>query len=119
MALESSVENLKEITLSVDLRVYSIEALKNTGYALGRNLVTKIEMADATQARVTLIPLNGELEVKTLVGRFWLELLDQDLRESVGRETAPIRNLIMAHALSRVSLLNPELETGEPNVEGK
>jgi hypothetical protein len=40
--------------------------------------------------------------------------LDQSLREIVARESEPVRNLILAHALSRTPFVDPELETVDP-----
>ncbi len=103
-----------EIGFTVDLRVYSLEALKKAMYALGRVCTAQISLLDDVRANVALNPLPGELDASALEGYFWQEILDQDLRESVGRETSLVRNLIMAHALSKVPLLNPDLESGDP-----
>jgi His-Xaa-Ser system protein HxsD len=37
---------------------------------------------------------------------FFQELLDQDLRETIARETQQARSVILAHAFSRTSLLD-------------
>jgi His-Xaa-Ser system protein HxsD len=40
--------------------------------------------------------------LESIAGEFFNALLDQQLREKVGQESEKIRNLILAHALSRV-----------------
>lgn len=117
MDLELREDHSSDVVLSVDLRAYSLEALKKAAYALGRVSSSRIELLDDATARVVLFPNPGESVGQVLAARFWQELLDQDLRESVGRETGPVRNLIMAHALSKLPLLNPGLESGEPSFE--
>jgi hypothetical protein len=49
-----------------------------------------------------------------LRARFHRELLDQDLRGVIASETEALRNLVVAHALSRIPLIHPELESGIP-----
>lgn len=39
---------------------------------------------------------------------FQQALLDQDLREIVSEETEGVRNLILAHAFSKTTLIKPE-----------
>lgn len=43
-----------------------------------------------------------------LLGEFNNEVLDQQLREDIARETDGIRDLILAQAFSRVSVFHPE-----------
>jgi hypothetical protein len=49
-----------------------------------------------------------------MAGEFCNALLDQTLREIVSQESEAERNLILAHALSRTTLIHPELETESP-----
>jgi His-Xaa-Ser system protein HxsD len=46
-----------------------------------------------------------------IAGEFCNELLDQTLREIVARESEPVRNLVLAHALSRTPFADTESET--------
>ncbi len=57
----------------------------------------------------------GELGVAHLVtiapyNQLFQELLDQELREQIAVETAPLRNLILAHAYSRTGLPSDDHE---------
>ena len=56
-------------------------------------------------------------DIAALAGEFVNLLLDETLREEIGRETEPVRNLILAHALSETALLRPELETADPEAD--
>ena len=42
------------------------------------------------------------------VDQFKKEILDQDLRESIKRETEPVRNLVLAQAFSKTNLIKDE-----------
>jgi hypothetical protein len=48
-----------------------------------------------------------------MAGEFCNEVLDQELRETIAEETAGIRNLLLAQAFSKTSLIDPELETAD------
>lgn len=53
-------------------------------------------------------PKNDQQRLDDLAGEFCNELLDQTLREIIGRESEPVRNLVLAHALSRGHLTPSE-----------
>jgi His-Xaa-Ser system protein HxsD len=72
----------------------------------------------ATCTAVLGTPVNGQLPIMFLfaaerseaamqrsMATFFEELLDQDLRERVAKETEPLRALILAHAFSRTALI--------------
>jgi hypothetical protein len=46
-----------------------------------------------------------------MAGEFCNEVLDQELREIIAEETVGIRDLLLAQAFSKTSLIDPELET--------
>lgn len=102
------------VSVEIDLRVYSIQAVKKACYALGSIATSSIQLSGEQKAMVSLLP-RGLFPEAELVQFFQQELLDQDLREIIARETEPLRNLIFAHALSKVPLLNTDLE-GDPPV---
>jgi His-Xaa-Ser system protein HxsD len=62
-------------------------------------------------------PKESAEPIDKLVGEFCNEVLDQDLRETVAEETTGIRNLLLAQAFSKTSLIDSELETGEYDAE--
>ena len=104
-----------ELLILVDLKVFSLSAVKKTLYVLGALATAEVQLRDEFTADIhytlrTGSPLGDDFPI-----RFQQELLDQDLRESISSQTEGVRNLIIAHALSRVPLINPELEIAGPN----
>lgn len=98
----------ENMVLSVDTRIYSLDAIKKTAYKFAAVTSVVLEPnADGTVA--VLFNFDGahrKSDPDRVIADFCNELLDQDLRETIKRETAPIRNLILAHAFSRSSLID-------------
>ncbi len=89
--------------------VYTLETIKKAAYRLsetcafefridGDDFVCELLFADSTTNEQI-----GETE-----RQFRTEVLDQDLRQLIADETAPIRNVILANAFSRSGLQNGE-----------
>jgi His-Xaa-Ser system protein HxsD len=53
-------------------------------------------------------PTTTDVTAREAARLFFQELLDQELREKIGQETAPLRNLILAHAFSKIDLIRRE-----------
>lgn len=111
-----------ERTIYVDLRVFSMNAVKKTVYRFCSKYSADIVSEGPTRLRVTFTPRDGsEPADRNVEADFKSELLDQDLRERIYAETEPVRRLLLAHALSRVPLIDPELEQADyaqdPSVE--
>lgn len=96
-----------ERSLDLDLRAYRLTAIKKTGYRLAERCTLVIGEIAGDVAHVTLRFRANTSEASALETEraFFQELLDQELREEVGEETAPIRTLIIAHAFSRTNLI--------------
>ncbi|BAZ18408.1 hypothetical protein NIES4071_102930 (plasmid) [Calothrix sp. NIES-4071] len=56
---------------------------------------------------------NQKHSVQKLAQEFCNELLEQELRFIIAQETEGVRNLIIAHAFSKTSLIEPDLETAD------
>lgn len=106
----------------VDLRCYRLAAVKKAAYRVARRCTVVLgadeERADAPDA--ALLPLTFHFRAETsetvalaAARAFFDELNDQELREQVAEETAPLRALILASAFSRVELLQREDEPPE------
>jgi His-Xaa-Ser system protein HxsD len=91
-------------TLLLDTGVYSLEAIKKTAYKFADRASVLLKQEDASNVSATFSFKEGA-DRSQILADFQNELLDQDLREIVKRETTPLRNLILAHALSRTSLV--------------
>lgn len=90
--------------LRIDLAVYRLAAVKKAAYRFSSSATAAIEV-DGRHAVVVLTRTGegaGDLEQA-----FLREVLDQELREVVADETAPVRNLILAQVFSRTNLLDP------------
>ena len=94
--------------LSFSTQVYSIEALKKTAYRFADRAAIVINPTDSDSVSVsfTFAGRNASSEPDQVLADFCNELLDQDLRATIKRESTPLRNLILAHAFSRTSLLS-------------
>lgn len=106
----------QEYSFAVDLRVYSLGALKKAVYAVGGVASASLRLLSDEEASVDFLLADPPPDPSAFRRLFLRELLDQDLRESVAKETEALRNLIVAHALSKVPLLHPELEADGPDL---
>jgi His-Xaa-Ser system protein HxsD len=93
--------------VTVDTRIYDLQAVKNAAYRIADRASVLIRLKGETQVEVIFISIKtGDHE--RVIGDFCAELLDQDLRAIIKKETAHVRNLILAHAFSRSSLVKQE-----------
>ena len=94
----------------VDLGVYSLSALLRVAYRFTDRCYLHLQReADFVDVRFRAKAMSRDLD--KIAGEFCNELLDQTLREIVSNESEPVRNLVLAHALSRTSFVDPEPET--------
>lgn len=102
------------LVATVDLTLYSERALLATAHQFTHLVHAHLERQTPHSVVVRFQAKEPGKALDYLAGEFMNALLDQTLREKVQAETEGVRNLILAHALSQVSLLRPELETAEP-----
>lgn len=94
----------------IDLNLYGLVSIKKACYKFTSECSVQIHnvMQDKVKVRFSF-PHNVDIHVKEkLLNDFHNELLDQDLREIIFKETEPVRNLILAQAFSKTSLLESE-----------
>lgn len=96
-----------------DVRIYPVCALLKTAYWFTGKCFVHLQFQDEHTVLVCLKAKPG-VPMRELPGEFANHLLDQTLREKLGKETEAFRNLIVAHALSDTCLIRPELESAEP-----
>lgn len=105
-------------TIRVDTRVYSLSAIKKAAYRFSDRFFVVIDPDHEPEVRVRFSAKPGiAADLHVAIGEFSNELLDQDLRERIRGETEGVRRLLLAHALSRVPLIQPELETSDYDPE--
>ncbi len=98
--------------VTLDLRVHSMEAVKKAAYRFGGGCHASLKLADEHHVVVELRP-RDLLQVQTsLASDFELAVLDEGLRADIAKQTEAVRNLIIAAAFSKTSLLDPEGEDG-------
>lgn len=90
----------------LDLRVYGIAAVQKTAYRLARRCTARLGLVsdDVLPVALTFARGTSRDEVREVTDMFFRELLDQQLREEVRAETAPMRSLLLALAFSRTGL---------------
>jgi len=102
-----------DVSLDLNTTVYRLTAIKKAAYKFGDRCHVGMEPLDDTRVRVTLRAKRSLDNLEFLRGEFQNEVLDQDLRETVAAETEGVRNLILAQAFSRTSLVDPVGETAD------
>ena len=95
------------IKLCLSLNIYSLEAIKKVCYKFADRC--SILLNEASDREVEIIfefpEKTDEPQRKEILRAFSNELLDQDLREQIAKETEATRNLILAEAFSKTSLI--------------
>jgi len=88
----------------VDTSVYSLDTVKKAAYRFLDRFAGDFSV-NGNQIICSLTFQRGAADAAAdaIVQDFQRELLDQDLREKVAAETAPIRNAILALAFSSVA----------------
>lgn len=96
--------------LAFSSQVYSIETIKKAAYRFSDVLSIDF-IPTLTEVECILNFFSNpqdEEQVERIVAAFKNEVLDQDLRGIVARETEPTRNAILAFALSKTGLQTSE-----------
>ena len=98
------------VDLVIDPHAYSLAAVKKAAYRLAARFTAVLgEVSESTvSVRLTFPKVVTEEEASEAARIFFQEILDQDLREQIARETAPLRDVILAHAYSRTGLPSDE-----------
>ncbi len=91
---------MKELELNFDVRVFSIDTIKRALYRFSDKCSFDIQQKD-NDITVTIHTKADE----NLSAKIKNEVLDQDLRDTLSKETANIRTLILANAFSNTGLI--------------
>ena len=95
--------------LRFDKSVYSATALKKASYRFMDRLSTSIhDEAGSYRVEVQFPKDLSQESASHLLREFEKEVLDQDLREHIKKETESYRNLILAYTFSKTSLIENE-----------
>lgn len=96
--------------MEVDLEVYGLTALLKVADKFTDRCFVHLQRRNEQIVEVRFRSKDSQSTLDSIAGEFCNEVLDQRLREVVARESEPVRNLIFAHALSRVGLADSEPE---------
>lgn len=88
------------VVLEVDCQIYSREAVLRAGHVASAKCYVALKPASENHILVELTPRDEVAVISDLVGAFWNDLLNQQVREDVERETRTIRELIVTQAFA-------------------
>ena len=92
--------------LSFQQAVYPLEILKRSALKFSDNCVFDFQVIyEETEVKIGFRNPFSEEEKLALINDFKTEVLDQDLRLAISKETEPVRNLILANVFSKTSLV--------------
>lgn len=101
------------LALEVDLSLYSRQAVLRSCYKFtGRCYVFMAHPEEPGWLAVTFMAKTPESAPRDLVGEFYNELLDQQIREALETEMRPVREMIVAQAFAEGNLLDPLRDEG-------
>ncbi|WP_052064084.1 His-Xaa-Ser system protein HxsD [Acidihalobacter prosperus] len=89
--------------LALDCTCYSIDAVQKAAYRFIDRLTIQISTSDS-EIICSIEPIKKNSDLDVLIADFKRELLDQELREKIKVETAPVRDLILSLAFSKSGL---------------
>ena len=95
---------LSDSGLSIDLRIYRLEALKRSLYRFSGEAVILSRVSDEQTAHVSFPATENESAEEGLRRAFLADLIDQEMRCVVHDKTASLRDVILAQAYTPVSL---------------
>jgi len=103
------------LVLEIDTSVYSLSSIFRASYIFTDRCY--IFLARSEEAKgVVLVVLSGKDEtvnLEKLGGAFFNELVDQNVREGLSRESGELRTLIVAQAFAEGNLLDADRDEGD------
>jgi His-Xaa-Ser system protein HxsD len=95
--------------VTFDARVYALPAIKKAAYRFLKTFDTEIAQdGDLWVCTLRFAQAVDAGAVERAERDLRAEVLDQDLRASIARETEPVRNAVLALAFSRTGLQGSE-----------
>lgn len=89
---------MKEDVITFDVDVFSLDTVKRALYRFSDKCSFDIQMKD----KIITVTFQSQDDLITKIKN---EVLDQDLRDTLSKETANIRTLILANAFSNSGLI--------------
>jgi len=105
----ASLSQTEGVRVTFDVRVYPLAVIKKAAYRFLKTFVA--EIAQEGDTWVCTLKFTASVDTAAIdqaTRDLQAEVLDQDLRASISRETEPVRNAILALAFSRTGLQGSE-----------
>ena len=94
------------VKVDFDNKIYSLDVIKKAAYRFIDKFSVDLQLSgDVVSCTFNFTGKTSPESAELLKENFKKEVLDQDLRESIANETLSLRNLILAHAFSKTSLI--------------
>jgi His-Xaa-Ser system protein HxsD len=110
------------VALELDLSIYSTEAILRAAYKLTDRcyvFLARVQQPDRLVAVLALKKATTPEALRTLVGEFSNEVIDQRIRESLASEFSSIQTLIIAQAFSEANLLDPGRDEADHRTDSR
>jgi His-Xaa-Ser system protein HxsD len=105
----SSSDTSRTPIITFDTNIFAVETIKKAAYkCLDRFTVDFHLDGPALMCLLSFREETSQADIDRAIRDLKNEVLDQDLRERIKAETAPIRNLILAHAFAKTGLIVDE-----------
>ncbi|HSS77989.1 MAG TPA: His-Xaa-Ser system protein HxsD [Thermoanaerobaculia bacterium] len=102
-----------QAALELDLSIYAERAISRAAYKFTDRCYLFLARSEQPGwMKVTFGAKEEKQSLLPLLGEFCNELLDQQIREDLGNEAGPIRDLIVAQAFAEGNLLDPQRDEG-------
>lgn len=98
------MNNYIQSSLLFDLNVYSIDTIKRALYRFTDVCSFDFSIKEH-EIEVKIYQLDSSIDNNLILSKIRNEVLDQDLRDIISKETANIRTLILANAFSNTGLI--------------
>lgn len=97
------------VEIIFDSRVFLLDSIKKATYRYIDKFSADISLSEfQITCHLNFSSSYTSAAAEHVVDDFKKEVLDQDLRKTIALETSGVRNLILAHAFSRTSLVQPD-----------
>lgn len=96
-------------SITFSSHVFGLESIKRAAYRFSDVFAANILPRGAEIECVMLfLKRQTEDEIVAIIASFQIEVLDQDLRAKIAKETEGVRNAVLAYALSKTGLQGGE-----------
>src|ERR1051326_3341300 len=102
-----------QLCVDVSLDAYSKAALFRACYVFTDRCYLFLSPRTGNKLSVFIKPKTGFIDLKAIVGDFCNELIDQQIRQDLIKETGEIRNMIVAQAFAEGDLLDEKRDQSE------